>query len=167
MPAVDLSGSGRAQPESNADIVPILKRRCVTCHDGPSSAGGIDFNDDDDRDGKSTWRMLLMDYMQTTNPSPIRVSPEFSRAKQFFLDRPHASWLINGNYAAGSGLYWYFRGRRTDYRTNETAEDDYDFNENHPRIEATEEEISTVRDWIDTGAYRDPLVYPSRRQRPH
>ncbi|QID16855.1 hypothetical protein G3580_03920 [Nitrogeniibacter mangrovi] len=155
-PAVDLSGPGRAQPEYTRDIVPILERRCVACHSGRAPAGGIDFNDRDDRDGMSTWRMLLMDYPQVSNPRPVRVSPEYRGKRQYYLDRPQASWLINGDYAAGSGLYWYFRNRRTDYRSNAASDADYDYDEAHPHVEATPAEIATVRDWIDTGAYRDP-----------
>ncbi|TVO69191.1 HzsA-related protein [Denitromonas ohlonensis] len=149
------------QPEYNADIVPILNRRCVSCHRGSQAAGGIDFDDRDASDGMTTVKMLINDFEQKVNPRPVQVhqrSEGYSEKAVYRLDRPHISWLINGNYAAGSAFYWYFKGRRADYRTNASTSNDIDFNAAHPDVGASAEEVTVVRNWIDTGAFVDPTV---------
>lgn len=154
-------GAPRPQPEYNADIVPILNRRCVSCHNGAGAAGGIDFNDRDGSDGMTTIMMLVDDHKQAANPRPVQVherSEGYSEQAVYWLDRPHVSWLINGNYAAGSAFYWYFKGRRADYQSNASSARDIDYNEAHPAVHVTPGELATVRDWIDIGAYVDPTV---------
>ncbi|TVO58035.1 HzsA-related protein [Denitromonas halophila] len=151
------------QPEYNADIVPILNRRCASCHSGRAPAGGIDFGNHTAPQGVRTWMMILKDYKQETNPRPVQVHERaegYSEKAVYWLDRPHVSWLVNGNYAAGSALYWYFKGRRADYQTNDAYLKDIDYNNGHPDVKVTAAELATVRDWIDSGAFFDPRVRP-------
>ena len=142
-------GDPRPVLEYGTHIAPILARRCAGCHGGAKPAAGIDFGA-----GERTRRMILEDFEQAFNPRPVAVHGEgegYKGDKVYRLDRPLASWLVHGSFAAGSPLYWYFKGARADYRSNADSDADIDFDAAHPPVGATAEEIRTVRDWIDSG----------------
>lgn len=143
--------------EYSTHIVPILNNRCASCHNGGGAQAGLDLNN-----GATTREMLVEDYDQSLNPNPVQVFFDAdgitNPASQKILDRPLLSAFIHGSFAAGSPLYWYFKGERTDYRTNASSSADMDFNAAHPAVNATTQEIQIIRDWIDTGAYFDPTI---------
>lgn len=143
--------------EYSTHVVPIINNRCASCHNGGSAQAGLDLND-----GATTRAMLLEDFEQLLNPAPVAVSGPADGVNnppsQLYLDRPLLSAFVHGSYAAGSPLYWYFKGERADYRTNASSTADMDFNEAHPAVNATPQEIQVIRDWIDTGSYFDPAI---------
>ena len=150
--------------EYSRDIQPLLKWRCAACHNGSRAAAGINLDA-----GEQTRRMIMEDFEQASNPRPVTVhtAKEGYRGKSAYrLDRPLASWLVHGSFAAASPLYWYFKGERADYRSNSDTDADIDFATEHPDVGATPEEVRTVRDWIDSGMLFDPesAVSPTTRK---
>ncbi|MCA8917212.1 MAG: hypothetical protein KDB90_17610 [Planctomycetes bacterium] len=154
-PAKTLTGP-RASLEYSTDIAPILNNRCASCHSGAGAAAGINFAND-----VTTRTMIAEDFWQNLNPNPVAVhtpAEGYNGTAQYRLDRPHASWLVDGLSSAGSAMYWYFKGARADYRTNSSTTADMDYVATHPAVNATQTDIDTIRDWIDTGVYFNPTI---------
>ena len=151
-PPIDLTVTTPArQPEYSADVVPIIHRRCGSCHTGKTPAGAIDFTA-----GASTRYNITRDFDQQYNPRKLDIDP--GPGVLYRLDRPMTSWLLDGSFSGRSRLYWYFVNERRDYASNNTWATDFDYDPAHPTVSATAQEIETVREWIDTGAMYDPAV---------
>ena len=141
------------------DIMPIFKRRCVSCHGGkdPDAGLALDRPGTHGPDGNkppSTWWCLVEDLGQKCVPKSRRHPGQRGTA----LGRPQVSKYIRAFNSRGSLLYWKAANRRTDNRTDamfgkqDGPEDhDIDFGPDHP-TDITPEELGTLARWIDIGA---------------
>lgn len=128
-------------PTYSGDIRPIFERRCLSCHvdDVPLM----------------NYEKLVWDIFQVHVPAQTRVQLSDSKRsnKRYGLQRPYSSKYVNTMYARESLLYWKAVNERTDGRRDSTYADDIDFGADHP-VMLTEEEITTLALWLDSGARR-------------
>jgi hypothetical protein len=118
--------------EFNRDIVPILNRRCVSCHTASQPAGAKLILDND------PWSRL-------------------SETGDYKANILQVSRYIRMPQARQSLLVWAAWGERLDGRTNAERSDDIDFN-GHPAISGiTDEEKRTIARWVDLGS---PVDFP-------
>ena len=140
--------------ELERDIMPILQRRCVSCHGGATAAAGLRLdlprdpakvntaNDD------STYFRLALDWSQQYVPANLRYT---SAVHGSYLDKPNLSKYVRMMNARGSLLYWKAANQRTDGHADGDRSDDVDFGADHPTA-ITADELGILSRWIDTGA---------------
>ncbi|UQA60472.1 MYXO-CTERM sorting domain-containing protein [Polyangium aurulentum] len=154
--------------EFEADVMPILQARCVSCHQGAEAAAGLRFdiprewskvqNYTDD----STYFRLVLDSGQKFVP-PALQHQDVEHGTS--LGKPNLSRYMRMMNSRGSLLYWKARNARTDNRTDAQLPDDIDFGADHP-TSITPEELGILARWIDTGASWGPeftqdLLFPA------
>lgn len=145
MTPVDLAGDAVVAPEYAADIVPIMNRRCVSCHNATAAEAGLRLDQ-----GRTTMDMLLRDVDQALAPTPIGVYGQGTR-----VGRPMLTQFV-GQVAIESPLYWYFAGKRTDRLNTPQKRSAPTYRAGHPATGVTDDERRTVALWIDMGAKYNP-----------
>lgn len=143
LPPLELLMS-RPVPNYEADIKPILKARCQSCH----SNDYVPLMDYD---------QLVWDFFQQALPEEKRVQVRQSDnvRRAYGLQRPYTSKFVNNMFARESLLYWKAANERTDGRTDNTYDDDIDFGLDHP-TSITGEELNILAEWLDSGATHLP-----------
>lgn len=145
------------EPEYTKDILPILNRRCVSCHSGPSAPNGLRL----DISGTSlfnyttpamtsSWFRIVADsnqYFVANKRSYFSLDPN-----NYSLEKPHSSVYVNSAFAIESLFLWKAANKRLDGRSDSSYTNDVDFGADHP-TEITESELKILRDWLDSGAY--------------
>ncbi len=140
--------------EFDADVMPILKARCVSCHQGDAAAAGLRFDVQRDWDkvnnymDDSTYARLVLDISQKFVPPALQ---RISSGHGATLGKPNLSKYVRMMNSRGSLLYWKAKNARTDNRTDATRDDDIDFGADHP-TQITPEELGILARWIDIGA---------------
>jgi hypothetical protein len=138
------------------DVLPILERRCASCHGAASPAGGLPLTaaagsvSRPDGTFPRTYYQLVRDREGEFSAPPLGpyglwFSPQLTRYVRAFQSRQ-------------SLLSWMVWGERLDGRTNASRSDDLDFapSASHPAeigiSGMTFEEKMTLARWIDLGA---------------
>lgn len=132
------------QPEWNADIYPMLKDNCGSCHDGTAGSPVPDFTADSG---------AL--YHELTNYKVEHISYPVRHDLVESGERSATPWLtrvINGLFARESLLYWKAAGQRMDGRTDATRSDDFNFGAAHPSHLGLSD-LRKLSDWIEAGVY--------------
>ncbi len=138
--------------EFDADIMPILQSRCVSCHSGDGAQAGLRLDVPRDwaqlQAGKddSTYFRLALDTNQTLVATARRITGSHGTA----LGKPQLSKYVRMMNSRGSLLYWKAKNQRADNRTDGARSDDVDFGPDHPTT-ITPDELATLGRWIDTG----------------
>ena len=141
------------QIEFDRDILPILRRRCASCHSGSDAAAGLKLDVPGTGKG-STWRCLVADRWQNCVPKALRHK---GTGRNGILRRPQLTKYMRFMNSRGSLLYWKAANQRTDNRSDDQygpkdkAWNDVDFGPDHP-TEMTSEELGMLARWIDIGA---------------
>ncbi|HRK57115.1 MAG TPA: hypothetical protein PLQ67_06275, partial [Burkholderiaceae bacterium] len=137
------------------DVFPILQTRCASCHGASKAEAGLRL----DIAGyklDSTYGRLVWDARQ------LYVDPAFKFKHPVYADghpyqtiiaRPYTSKYMHEAFARQSLFYWKAAGKRTDGMTDAQASDDIDFGPAHVVPGITAEELRTISNWIDNGAY--------------
>lgn len=139
--------------EFDTDIVPILEKRCVSCHSGEGAQAGLrldiprDFKKVEQNQDDSTYYRLVLDVNQKYVPASL----QRHGSHDVSLNKPQVSKYIRTPNSRRSLLYWKAKNQRTDNRTDSSFDDDVDFGANHP-TDITPEELQTLARWIDTGS---------------
>lgn len=138
----EVEGQGLAV-QLERDVMPILERRCASCHGETDPAGGLRLDDADE-----VVRCVFRDADQSCVPEARRVPG--AREGRSTLDWPNYSYYARFMNARGSLLYWKATNRRTDGIADDERESDIDFGADHP-TEITPEELDTLAMWIELG----------------
>jgi MYXO-CTERM domain-containing protein len=154
--------------EFDADVMPILQSRCVSCHEGDAAAAGLRLDVQRDWDkvnnykDDSTYARLVLDIGQAFVPPALQ---RISSGHGAVLGKPNLSKYVRMMNSRGSLLYWKAKNARTDNRTDVQRDDDIDFGADHP-TQITPEELGILARWIDIGAgwgpeFKGDLVFPA------
>jgi len=138
----EVEGQGLAV-QLERDVMPILERRCASCHGETDPAGGLRLDD-----AEEVVRCVFRDADQSCVPEARRVPG--AREGRSTLDWPNYSYYARFMNARGSLLYWKATNRRTDGIADDERESDIDFGADHP-TEITPEELDTLAMWIELG----------------
>ncbi len=133
------------EPEWKADIYPMLKKKCASCHDGTIDAPKPNFA----QGSRQLYEVLTNYYGRSHSNYPVGHPklPGGSRAAVPWLTR-----YINALFSRESLLYWKAAGKRMDGRTDATRSDDFNFGSVHPN-HLTIAELRELSDWIEEGLY--------------
>jgi len=130
-------------PSYEADIKPILEKRCTSCH--ATDLPLFNYNN------------LVLDYLQLHVPADKKLqvmdNPS-NENRKYGLTRPQWSKYVNTMYARESLLYWKAGNKRADGRTDATYPNDIDFGADHP-TDVTPDELRKIAAWLDSGANRN------------
>lgn len=122
--------------EFKRDILPLLNRECISCHNGNKNGARPNLESSPDNDP----------YLALTRGRN-------DKGKAFKL--PQLSRYVRSPQARQSLLVWIIYGERLDGRTNASRADDIDFPESHPLFNLSAEEKRLFARWIDLGGAID------------
>ncbi len=140
-PTVQVVDQPMVGVEFHRDVMPILQRRCVSCHKTAGNTTGTDLAFDGSSITDNAYFRLAKDYSGRFGGGPP--------GGQFLF--PQLSKYVRANQARQSLLVWKLFGRRLDGRENSTRSGDLDFTPHSVPHGATKAEMRTIARWIDLG----------------
>ncbi|HRK57868.1 MAG TPA: hypothetical protein PLQ67_10155, partial [Burkholderiaceae bacterium] len=133
----------------------ILQTRCASCHGASKAEAGLRLDIPGYKLDSTYGRLVWDDKQEYVDPAFKfkRTDVAESHAHYNIVPRPYTSKYMHQAFARQSLLYWKAAGKRTDGMTDAQASDDIDFGPAHVVSGITAEELRTISNWIDNGAY--------------
>lgn len=145
--------------EFKKHIEPILKSRCVSCHGIVTTEAGLRL-DIAGTSKNSTYERLIWDSKQNHVDPAFRFKTKLRNKKKknkhpYSLSRPYTSKYYHAGFSRESLLLWKAANKRLDGRNDSSLNHDLDFGPNHPVPGITSDELRTISNWMDSGAFAD------------
>jgi hypothetical protein len=147
--------------EYNTHIVPILNKRCVSCHGAGSS---LDLRE---LGTPATHFAAINNSYEQTAYLPTELWNKIAAEKPPLpgdWEVPHLSKYIHMGFALESLFYWKAKGFRTDGRLDGDVPDDVDYGPvvgSDPHAGLADDYVRIIKNWIDSGAYLHQGNLPS------
>lgn len=154
-PALALpQGYPRDMPEFTANIYSMLKANCGSCHGGSQGSHAPILT----ASPAQVYRTLLNDMLPVGGLKTDKTRDSGEQSQPVAL--PWMTRYVNVFFARESLLYWKAVGQRTDGRSDNTRDDDFDYGTEqlHAHNALSDADLHMLANWIDTGAYRDPTA---------
>src|SRR4029453_5082365 len=140
-PNVRLQGPGMVGIEYFHDVLPILQRRCVSCHSTSGNTTGTDLAFDGTARDTDPYFRLAKAPLGKYGGAPPGGSYSY----------PQISKYVRANQARQSLIAWKLFGARLDGRANSDRSHDLDFAAHSKPHGATLDECRAIARWIDLG----------------
>ncbi len=142
-------GYSSDMPEFTADVYSMLKQNCGSCHGGDQGSNNPILTDS----AALVYRTLVNNMLPPSGG--LKTIEGRDGEGGYSVALPWMTRYVNVFFARESLLYWKAAGERSDGRTDEERDDDFDFGPAHPHTLSTSD-LRDLANWIDAGAYWDP-----------